>query len=159
MTHSIADFESLMAAFKYKKVKAAERKVKRLAKRVKKPSRKALVKKLDTLFSLYIRMRDKKLLGGICPFACNKPLECCFHFVTRAKHSVRWDESNAVGGCHGHNYRYEFDPHFAIRWYIDRYGEPAYADLILKGNQIAKFSNADLQDKIDFYKAKVEGGV
>jgi len=107
--------------------------------------RKRLVAKLDQLFSAYVRLRDKRVNGGRCVFSCPKPIECCFHFVTRAKHSVRWNFSNAVGSCHGHNYRYEFDPHFAITWYIDKYGKDAYEQLIRDGNKIAKFSIEDLE--------------
>ena len=105
--------------------------------------RKRLIKALDTEFSLLIRK-----LCPMCPF-CGKNTEHCFHFVTRAKYSVRWDERNAVGSCAGCNLRYEYDPHFAVTWYINRCGLPAYEQLIRDGNQIAKLENSDLQTKLD----------
>jgi len=52
---------------------------------------------------------------------------------------------NAVASCRGCNFRYEFDPHFAITWYMDRFGKDAYEKLIVDGNRIAKFSRIDLQ--------------
>lgn len=111
--------------------------------------RKRLVAKLDSAFSLKVRLRDKKVRGGLCVFdACPEPIACCFHFVTRAKHSLRWDFRNAVGSCFGHNLRYEYDPHFAIQWYMKKHGKEAYEQLIFDGNKIAKFSNEDLEEKL-----------
>lgn len=109
-----------------------------------KSTRKRLVADCDKLFSKYIRERDKRAFGA-CPFVCGGPIERAFHFVTRSKHSVRWNELNAVGSCSGCNYRYEFDPHFAILWYINRFGEPAYESLVASGNRQAKYSMDDLR--------------
>lgn len=120
-----------------------------------KNKRQKLVAKLDLLFSQYIRIRDKRRTDGACVFGCGM-IECCFHFVTRAKHSLRWDERNGVGSCHGSNYRYEYDPHFAIKWYLDKYGVEAYEKLIFDGNQIAKFSIDDLEAKYEELKEKME---
>lgn len=105
--------------------------------------RKRLVKALDKAFSLKVRAQWKA-----CPF-CGGRVEHCFHFVTRSKHSVRWDERNAVGSCAGCNYRYEFDPHFAVSWFIANRGLDAYSQLIRDGNQIAKHSNDELQRLLD----------
>jgi hypothetical protein len=102
-----------------------------------------LVARLDNLFSHYIRLRDKRAFGR-CPF-CSGPIQCCFHFVTRSKHSVRWENRNAVGSCHGCNFKNEHDPHFAISWYIESYGLENYNQLVKDGNIIAKFSMDDLR--------------
>lgn len=110
-----------------------------------KSPRKRLVAQLDQLFSIYIRTRDKRAFGGRCPFVCGNPIQCCFHFVTRAKHSLRWDDRNAVGSCVGCNYRFEFDPHFAIQWYVEKFGQQAYDALICQGNKQARFSLDDLR--------------
>ena len=115
-------------------------------KRGKKSPRRKLVAELDRVFSLYIRAKSK-----VCVF-CGKPTEHWFHIITRAKYAVRWDESNAVPSCAGCNFRMEYDPHPFIKWYIDTYGLPAYEDLILRSNKIAKFSADDLQNMIDKYK-------
>lgn len=111
---------------------------------------KRLIKQLDAIFSLFIRERDRKRIGA-CPFD-GREIEQCFHFVTRAKHSIRWHPLNAVGSCAGCNCRYEFDPHFAIQWYIRTYGQDAYDTLIREGNIIRKWSNEDLQKMIDEYR-------
>ncbi|MDI6808493.1 MAG: hypothetical protein QME66_05860 [Candidatus Eisenbacteria bacterium] len=107
--------------------------------------RKLLVKKLDNLFSLYIRLRTRNYSGPNCPFCSKNPIECCFHFITRAKYSVRWDDRNAVGSCSGCNYRMEYDPHKYIKWYIDHYGKDSYDELIRDSNIIKKRDNEDLR--------------
>jgi len=118
--------------------------------RAKKPKsqRKTLVESLDTIFSLRIRLRDKRD-RGYCPFHVfeKKPIECCFHFLTRAKFSIRWDERNAVGACHGCNLRMEYDPAPFLQWFVKQYGQTALDTLILDGNRIAKFSNDELRSK------------
>lgn len=121
---------------------------KKAEKKKKKPGRKKVIRLLDAAFSNTVRA-ETIAEYGLCPFNCGRAIEHCFHFVTRAKYSVRWDRRNAVGSCAGCNYRYEFDPHFAITWYIDRFGLSAYEELIADGNKIAKLSTQDLRDKLE----------
>lgn len=109
-----------------------------------KSERKRLVAKLDTLFSLYIRLRDRRKYGGYCVFGCGKSIDCAFHFITRTKHSVRWREENAAGSCRGCNMRNEYDPHGYVQWYVKEHGQEAWDTLIRDGNKTAKFSMDDL---------------
>ena len=150
------DFSAIDA----KRAKSAERKNKRAEKAVKvlKLSRKSAVKKADNLFSVLIRRRDIQRFLGRCPFDCTKPIDCCFHFVTRAKYSVRWDTRNAVGACSGHNFRYEFDPHFGIQWYLKTFGQEAYDTLIRDGNTIRKWSTSDLIDLCKDFERRISAG-
>ena len=61
-----------------------------------------LVKKLDLVFSKYIRLRDTKDGYGRC-ISCNKIKTYanldCGHFISRNKHAVRWNEKNANVQC------------------------------------------------------------
>ena len=118
--------------------------------------RKGLIKKLDVLFSIWIRMKTKKEYGPMCPLCGKRPLQCCFHFITRSKHSVRWDEANAIGSCHSCNFENEFNQAKFINWYQKRFGLAAWDDLFFKSNQIAKFSTAVLQEKYKELKTLVE---
>ena len=111
--------------------------------RVKKSIRKRLVAQLDQIFSLYIRLRDKRTNSGMC-FLCPKPIEQCFHFLTRAAYSTRWDPFNAAGSCAGHNLRHEFDPYPAYSWYRKKYGDGAFDNLYKRHKAIAKWENSDL---------------
>jgi len=107
--------------------------------------RKRLVNRLDEMFSLYIRGRDKK--RG-CPFhATYTQIDCCFHFVHRAKFSSRWDRLNAIGSCHGCNWKYERDANFAISWYITNFGYLTYQAMVARSNIVEPWSLERLQEK------------
>lgn len=109
---------------------------------------KRLVKALDTEFSLMIRAR-----WPVCFFpGCGKPTKDCFHFFTRAKRSIRWDERNAVGSCKGHNILYEQDQSFIddVRiWFVARFGQVVWDTLKIQGNIIVKWEPEDLQIILD----------
>lgn len=107
--------------------------------RRKKSPRKTLVRKADIAFSLYIR--------ALYPvsFFSGKPTECCFHIVSRSKHSVRWSLDNAVGATMGENYEMEFNPHKFITILIEKRGLPWYEALVRRSNEIRKHSRADLE--------------
>lgn len=124
-------------------------------KRRKKSERRALVGQLDTVFSLYIRMRDKAKTGGPCVLGCGM-IEQCAHLITRSKHSVRWDERNATGQCAGANLRHEFDPHPYTTWFIRQHGLEAYEALVRDSNRIAKFTNDELRRILNALKSKME---
>jgi len=118
--------------------------------RPKLPSRKTLIRKLDAVFSILIKSRDNKRIGK-CPFHYMSimPIECCFHFITRAKHSVRWDKRNAIGSCLGCNCRYEHDQTFidsVFDWYKGFYGEEVWDKLKSDSNIVAPKSRTDLME-------------
>lgn len=118
-------------------------------------TRKALVKALDKEFSLFIRKRDQDVRGGLCVFpGCPKPIQNCFHIITRAKYSVRWDPANAVASCTGCNMSMEYNPNPYILWYIARNGLPAYEDLVRRSNIITKKSNSDLEEMLEEFRRK-----
>ena len=137
-----------LAEYLAAKIKAKERKAKRRAKRVelaahgwptekiRRARKKQIVKRLDAVFSLLVRMKTKQDIGHC--FFCPKPIEHCFHFITRAKYSIRWDFRNAVGSCAGCNLRNEYDPHGFIARFISCWGLPAYERLVQDGNQRGK---------------------
>jgi hypothetical protein len=111
----------------------------RKQKRKRAPSRKSLVRKADTAFSLHIR--------ALYPvsFFSGKPTECCFHIITRSKHSIRWALDNAVGSTMGENYEMEFNPHKFISILIQKRGLPWYENLVRHSNVIRKHGRGDLE--------------
>jgi hypothetical protein len=109
--------------------------------------RKKLVSKLDKVFSLYIRKRDKKC---VC---CGKTENLQNgHLITRAKYSVRWSELNCHCQCRGCNMLHEFQPHIFINWFLKKYGLKKFQYLILESNQIKKFTDTDLEELIKKYE-------
>lgn len=110
-----------------------------------KSAAKITFERLDSAFSKFIIRRDTPIFGK-CPFCRVRPIQCAFHFITRAKESVRWHKMNAVGSCFECNGRYENEAEFAagcIRWLIERIGQEAYDALVREGNRIVKFTQDD----------------
>lgn len=120
------------------------------------PSRKGLVKKLDAAFSRYIRALEGKRTGHC--FFCPRPIEDCFHIITRSKYAVRWDPRNAVGSCKRDNFINEQNPHPYILKYICSFGLDEYDLLLRDSNKIAKFENYQLQEKAAQF-AQLEKGL
>lgn len=125
--------------------------------RRRKVGRKGLVKRADTAFSLKIR--------ELYPvsFFSGKPTECCFHIVSRSKHSVRWSLDNAVGSTMGENYEMEFNPHKYITILIEKRGLPWYESLVRRSNETRKFGRDELEDIADRghdgFLSEILGGV
>lgn len=122
---------------------------------IKKPNRKLLVKKLDTIFSEYIRRRYAKNDISTC-FTCGKEdhwkKQQAGHFMSRKHYSTRWDEENVQVQCVGCNvYRYGEQYKFGVFL-----GQEVADSLFIKSRQIEKFSNADLVMMYETYKQKVK---
>lgn len=120
----------------------------------KKPSRKLLVKKLDAIFSEYIRRRYAKNEIATC-VTCGKKDHWkklqAGHFMSRKHYSTRWDEDNVEVQCSACNvFRYGEQYLFA------KYLGNEKADMLLaKSRETVKFSDPELQEMIDIYKNKV----
>jgi hypothetical protein len=116
----------------------------------KKVSRSTLVKKLDSVFSIYIRRR----------FAVNDIAKCvtcgkednwkslqCGHFMSRKHLSTRWNEDNCQVQCAGCNvFRYGEQYKFSL--YL---GNNLSEELHILSKQIRKFTDVELQDMIAHY--------
>lgn len=116
-------------------------------KRKKKVPLNKLVKKLDAVFSVWVRNRDKKcVLCGTTNQLCNG------HLLKRGKHATRFDEKNCNCLCMSCNYRDEFDHDLYVSWFLEKYGEREYLDLVKKGHTIKKWSRDELEEMLIKYK-------
>ena len=121
----------------------------------KKTTRKNLVKRLDTVFSLYIRLREADNEMVKC-FTCEKVSHYkknmqCGHFQSRAKYSTRWDPNNCQVQCYGCNVmqqcrQYQFGLNLE-----QKYGKGTAEKLLIKSQKTVKYSNEDLQEMILYY--------
>jgi hypothetical protein len=125
----------------------------------KKVSRSKLVKKLDTIFSQYIRLKNSVDEKATC-FTCGKvdhwkKLQNG-HFQSRKHYSTRWDEVNCQVQCAGCNvFKYGEQYKFSVN--LDaKYGEGTAEDLSIKAQQIIKLSNFEIEDMIKKYKNLVD---
>ena len=120
--------------------------------RVKLKSVRSLRRKLDQVFSKWIRGRDAPHNGiGPC-YTCGKQrrLEAS-HFIPRQHTRTRWNEMNVHGCCaycnrwlHGNLYEYG-------RRLAQDYGQATVDSLVAQGRIIWKPSRADLEALIARY--------
>ena len=120
----------------------------------KKPTRKSLVIKLDTVFSQYIRRKD--LINGLATcVTCGKSNEPkkmqCGHFMSRRHYSTRWDENNVGVQCYGCNITNQ-GMQYAFSKYL---GEEIAKNMFIQSKQIVKFADVDLIDMIELYSNKI----
>jgi hypothetical protein len=125
---------------------------------MKKISRSKLIKKLDTVFSLYIRQRYSINEISKC-FTCGKEDHYkklqCGHFQSRKHYSTRWDEINCQVQCAGCNV-FKYGEQFIFGKNLNlEFGEGTSESLYLKAKQIIKFSNNDLEDLITNYNSLI----
>ena len=121
---------------------------------MRKPTVSSLKKKLDIIFSRYIRARDK----NVC-FTCDKKLEGRFsqngHFVPRQYNATRYDERNCNCQCYACNMLYNGQPtEYALRLQ-KKYGEGIIKELNDLRKTTRQFSVPELQKLLTFYQNKL----
>lgn len=125
---------------------------------VKKEKTKTLVdykKELDTIFSVYIRMRDK----GVC-FTCGATTFWKYqqngHYVSRAVLSLRFDEKNCNCQCPSCNvFKHGNMDEYALRLQ-KKYGKNILEQLNKEKYKVVKLTIPWYQDKIKHYTAWVK---
>ena len=121
----------------------------------KKLTRTKLVKKLDTVFSQYIRQVNSVNEIATC-FTCGKQDHWKKlqngHFQSRRHYSTRWDEVNCQVQCAGCNV-FKYGEQFIFGQNLDkRFGEGTSIELHQRANEIIKITNSELEDWIFKYQ-------
>lgn len=132
---------------------------KTIPKSKKKPSRSKLVKKLDAVFSQYIRLKNSVDGYATC-FTCGKKDHWKKlqngHFQSRKHYATRWDEQNCQVQCAGCNV-FRYGEQFLFAKYLDeRFYAGLSDELYFKAKQIVKFTNSEIEDMILKYKNLVD---
>lgn len=122
---------------------------------MKKKSRKNIVKRLDTVFSLYIRLREAENEIVEC-FTCSKKSHFkkgmqCGHFQSRKNYSTRWDPDNCRVQCYVCNVmKYGEQYKFGLK--LDKlFGKGTAESLLIKSKKTVKYSDDDLETLITYY--------
>lgn len=123
---------------------------------------KTLEKKLDKIFSLYIRLRDSKnfQFKYFRCISCNKLKTFedadCGHYFSRKNKSTRFSEINCNAECsycnrfkadHLHGYRDNL---------VKKIGQERFDLLQWESNQAKKYSEFELEALIEYYTCKVK---
>ena len=121
----------------------------------KKLSRGKIVKKLDSIFSQYIRRRDVKESIAEC-FTCGKKDDWkrlqCGHFQSRRFYSTRWDETNCQVQCKSCNI-YKEGEQFKFGTNLNKqFGKKTSERLEVKAREIVKIPTFELEDMIKHYQ-------
>lgn len=117
----------------------------------------ALIRKLDTVFSRYIRMSYADDGGTVACVTCGKLLHWkdahAGHFISRRHMSVRWDERNVHPQCCGCNTFNggQLDEYSA--YIINSYGMNTFDELRQMKNQTRKWTRSELTDLIARYES------
>ena len=119
-----------------------------------------LKKELDTIFSLYIRLRESEE-GLVQCFTCNKVSHYKSgmqhgHFQSRKHLATRWNETNCQVQCVGCN-MFKAGEQYKFSINLDaKYGAGTAEYLELLARTIMKVSRIDYEEKISYYKELVE---
>ena len=128
----------------------------------KKLTRGKVVKKLDAIFSQYIRLKYADDHKNVSCFTCDKKAYWhadgmqCGHFMSRKNYSTRWEILNCMPQCVSCNV-YNYGRQFVFAKNLDKkFGDGTAEELYIKSKQIVKFSTNELNDKINHFKALVD---
>ena len=123
-----------------------------------KVSRKNLIKKLDSVFSLYIRRRHAKNDIAQC-YTCGKKDHYKKlqngHFMSRKSYATRWDETNCQVQCVKCN-MFEQGMSYVFGLNLNKqFGEGTAEALLKKSKEILKLSNDEVVSLITKYENKL----
>lgn len=129
------------------------------AKTKKQKTRQHLVKELDSVFSLFIRLRDCDEKGiVVCPLCWAKITRKQaqnMHFITRACFLYRYDEENCHSGCMRCNVFLNGNYIIYTRRMQHKYWVAKVDEMINNRFMIFKIPTQQLVEMIDYYSNKV----
>lgn len=129
-----------------------------MPKTAKKPTRSKLVKKLDVVFSQYVRLSASDSRGFCTCVTCGKVGHWkqggmqAGHFMSRKHYSTRWDENNVKVQCVACNV-YRAGEQYKFSKYL---GDNLADSLYYKSQKITKFTTVELEEMIEHYSAQVK---
>lgn len=125
-------------------------------------TRKNIVKKLDTVFSEYIRKKYADKLGYVKCYTCNKKAYWKGegiqngHFISRASRALRWSEDNCRPQCYGCNVGRYGQAYIFSQNLNKEYGYDKAAELLQQSREIVKHTDLELLEKIEYYKSLID---
>tara|TARA_R100001463_G_C3402633_1_gene208203 strand:- start:19 stop:423 length:405 start_codon:yes stop_codon:yes gene_type:complete len=125
-------------------------------------SRKNLIKRLDKIFSIYIRLKYSDKKGFVNCYTCGvkkyweKDYMQCGHFISRRHIILRWSEFNCRPQCYGCNVmaqgrQYQFSINLN-----KEYGYDVAQELLIESKKTKKYTNDELIDLENRYKILVD---
>jgi len=127
-----------------------------MPKTAKKPTRSKLIKKLDVVFSKYIRLSNADKNGFCKCITCGnrffyKEIQAG-HFMSRKHYSTRWNEDNVKPQCVACNV-YRAGEQYKYSLYL---GNKLSEELHAKSKEIRKFTSLELEEMYNYYNDKIK---
>ena len=127
-----------------------------------KTTRQKLTKELDDLWSLIVRQRANHTCvkcGRIVIPGSGNAMNA-HHLIGKSNRNTRWDFGNGIclcAGCH----RMKTDaahrqPEKFKKWVIDEYGKEWYENMVIKANQIKKWTIPELKELVEEFKKEIK---
>ena len=119
-----------------------------------------LKKKLDKIFSEYIRRRYANHDNTVSCFTClvvkHWKEQQAGHFQSRRHLATRWDEKNVQVQCIKCN-MFNQGEQYKFGYYLDNtYGDGTSKELEQRAKTIVKLTRVDYEEAIEFYKRKLD---
>jgi hypothetical protein len=122
--------------------------------------RSTIIKKLDAIFSLYIRNYYADSNGQVECITCQRFYPVAKiqngHFISRKNYATRWSEDNVAPQCYGCNVMQQGQQFLFSKWIDEKYGEGYSQTILERSRTTVKFSNPELLDMIDLYTQKLK---
>ena len=123
------------------------------------PTRSQLIKKLDQVFSVYIRLsvadKDWYITCPLCWARVHWTKAQNMHFIKRSVYKYRRDEKNCHAGCMRCNVILHGNYIVYTRRMQRKYWE-ILVDEMINDKQIMKIATSSLQEMIDHYQALID---
>lgn len=122
---------------------------------MRKVSRKGLIKRLDTVFSEYIRKKNADSKGYVTCITSGRKFHYsevdAGHFISRKEMSTRWHEDNVHPQSRYDN-RYRYGKQYEYGLALDRKKKGLAKRLYKLSKETVKYSLNDLKDLLEKYK-------
>lgn len=115
---------------------------------------------LDKLFHLFIRLRDGREDGTFQCISCGRilPFERsdCGYFINERYSATRYNEDNCHAQCRTCNFFKSGNTEEYRKALVRKFGEEKVQEIERMKNDFSKMSENDFQEKIDYYRIKIE---
>ena len=130
-----------------------------MSKNAKKPKRQKLIKELDSVFSLYIRLRDSDSHWIVtCPL-CWKKIPVKFaqnmHFISRWVLKYRFDENNCFAGCMRCNVILNWN-YIEYTFFMIKKFWKEKVEAMKNDKELFELKTREIEEKIAYYKEQNE---
>ena len=126
---------------------------------MRKAKRSTLVRKLDTIFSEYIRKKNADKKGYVKCITSGKKYHFtevdAGHFISRKEMSTRWEEDNVWPQSRFDN-RFRYGRQYVYSLALEKKKQGLPKHLYKLSKKTVKYSLADLQEMIEKYKKLLE---